>query len=215
MQKSLFDLRPVYFSLWSDNFSIIELTDIMRQKDDVMCAKMLNRLRVKKKNERLSEDDNKMVESCTHHTVPPETLQIVSTRNEVNSHNNTLISKVCDSTETLFAKDFDKDPQTGKIIAKEVPYDTTRDYLPSKLLLGTHARVMLIRNVDIANGLVNSLFGTVVELALRDPETSVSQAVIMFDNGNTGSNSSNCQPITIPRFGENLKNSALRYQFFN
>lgn len=53
-QKCLYDLRPVnFFPLWSSNFLLVELNQIMRQKDDSNFAKLLNRLRVKKKTEHL------------------------------------------------------------------------------------------------------------------------------------------------------------------
>ncbi len=46
---------------WKDNFQIITLTEIMRQKEDLAFAELLNRLRVKQKTEALREDDRALL----------------------------------------------------------------------------------------------------------------------------------------------------------
>ena len=64
----LFELKPVFdrwifenpnrcygslgSNLWADFFTLIELTDIMRQKDDKLFAELLNRLREGKHSEK-------------------------------------------------------------------------------------------------------------------------------------------------------------------
>ncbi|CAG2211044.1 unnamed protein product [Mytilus edulis] len=70
-QKSLYDLRPGNsFPLWSSNFSLVELKQVMRQKDDSVFANLLNRLRVKRKSQHLSLQDEAILKSCEHHTIP-------------------------------------------------------------------------------------------------------------------------------------------------
>jgi ATP-dependent DNA helicase PIF1 len=74
-QKTLYDLRPVnYFPLWSLHFSIVSLSQIMRQKDDAPFAELLNRLRLKTKSQHLIQEDCTSLQSCEDHLVPPETL---------------------------------------------------------------------------------------------------------------------------------------------
>ncbi|CAG2194870.1 unnamed protein product [Mytilus edulis] len=164
-QKCLYDLRPENsFPLWSSNFSLVELKQIMRQKDDSVFAHLLNRLRVKRKDQHISLRDEALLKSCENHTIPPETLHIFGTNKEVESHNNQIIESVCKITQTISAQDYDKHPQTGRLTLKEQPYDTSHDYLPAHLILGPKARVMLIRNVDVACGLVNGAMGTITEV---------------------------------------------------
>ncbi|CAG2211667.1 unnamed protein product [Mytilus edulis] len=197
-QKCLYDLRPESsFPLWSSNFSLVELKQVMRQKDDSVFAHLLNRLR---------------------HTNPPETLHIFGTNKEVESHNNQLIEAVCKITQTICAQDYDKHPQTGRLTLKEQPYDTSHDYLPAHLILGPQARVMLIRNVDVACGLVNGAMGTVTEVLPPKQGLSMPQGVmVLFDNEricqDKTSSRSKHQAIKITMFEENLPKKAVRFQF--
>ena len=55
LDKGITALAP---NLWTDLFSMQELTEIMRQKDDLDFAKLLNRLR----ENRLTENDYKILE---------------------------------------------------------------------------------------------------------------------------------------------------------
>ena len=47
-------------NLWKEHFKIYKLTQIMRQKDDLRFAELLNRLR----HNDLTEDDKKVIQSC-------------------------------------------------------------------------------------------------------------------------------------------------------
>lgn len=51
--------------LWNYIFEKVELTQIMRQKDDAVYAQMLNRLRVRKQTESLREADTHTVARIT------------------------------------------------------------------------------------------------------------------------------------------------------
>ncbi|XP_071150816.1 uncharacterized protein [Mytilus edulis] len=218
-QKSLYNLKPdSQFPLWSSNFSIVELKQIMRQKDDMMFAELLNRLRVKKKSDCLRLDDKAILESCEQHTVPPETLHIFGTNKEVALHNTQMIESVCPITQTIDALDYDKHPQTGRLKVREVPYETSYDFLPAHLVIGPKARVMLLRNVDLACGLVNGAMGTVTNVLPPKPGFSTPQGVmVLFDNEKIGQSkkhhSSKHQPTKISMFEENLEKNAVRYQF--
>ncbi|KAL6491488.1 hypothetical protein MHYP_G00018330 [Metynnis hypsauchen] len=50
---------------WRDHFKMITLTDIMRQKDDLAFAELLNRPRVKQKHEPLSDADSSLIKQVT------------------------------------------------------------------------------------------------------------------------------------------------------
>ncbi|XP_071176421.1 uncharacterized protein [Mytilus edulis] len=218
-QKCLYDLRPESsFPLWSSNFSLVELKQVMRQKDDSVFAYLLNRLRVKRKDQFLSLQDKSFLKSCEQHTNPPETLHIFGTNKEVESHNNQLIEEVCKITQTICAQDYDKHPQTGRLALKEQPYDTSHDYLPAHLIVGQQARVMLIRNVDMTCGLVNGAMGTVTEVLPPKQGLSMPQGVmVLFDNEricqDKTSSRSKHQAIMITKFEENLPQKAVRFQF--
>ncbi|KAM9771032.1 uncharacterized protein ACBT44_004625 isoform 5-T6 [Syngnathus typhle] len=59
--KPLCVYDPTRLDHWRDNFKKITLTAIMRQKDDVAFAELLNRLRVKEKSDELSELDRALL----------------------------------------------------------------------------------------------------------------------------------------------------------
>lgn len=217
-QKSLFDLQPKsFFPLWSDNFSIVVLEEIMRQKDDSAFAQLLNRLRVKKKSEPLLQDDSAVIQLCEHNTVPPETLHIYGTNKEFASHNSDMIESVCESTKTIDAQDYDKDVQTGTLTQLQSPYDTSHEYLPAHLVIGSKTRVMLIRNVNVEKGLVNGAMGTVTEVLPPQQGSSVPQGIMVLFDKKVGvqyntSRTMQHQAIKITAFEENLKNNAIRLQ---
>ncbi|XP_071153640.1 uncharacterized protein [Mytilus edulis] len=104
-QKCLYDLRPEhFFPLWSLNFSLVELNQIMRQKEDSEFAQLLNRLRVKKKTEHLLPRDLSVLKSCMQHSVPLDSLHIFATNKEIDSHNSKMIDKVCEETVTIIRR---------------------------------------------------------------------------------------------------------------
>ncbi|XP_071145215.1 uncharacterized protein [Mytilus edulis] len=218
-QKCIYDIRPESsFPLWSSNFSLVELKQVMRQKDDLVFAHLLNRLRVKRKDQHISLRDEALLKSCENHTITPETLHIFGTNKEVDLHNNQLIQSVCKITQTICAQDYDKHPQTGRLAQKDHPYDTSHDYLPAHLIVGPKARVMLIRNVDVACGLVNGAIGTITEVLPPKRGLSMPQGVmVLFDNDRICQDKTSLrpkhQPIMISKFEENLPKKAVRFQF--
>ncbi|XP_071153638.1 uncharacterized protein [Mytilus edulis] len=220
-QKCLYDLRPEhFFPLWSLNFSLVELNQIMRQKEDSEFAQLLNRLRVKKKTEHLLPHDLSVLKSCMQHSVPLDSLHIFATNKEIDSHNSKMIDKVCQQTETIMAQDYDRNPQTGELILRPAPYDSSHDYLPAQLHIGPNARVMLTRNVDITIGLVNGAIGTVISILPGQKGSVLPHAIkVLFDNKNIGrkhtlsSHATEHKPIDITPIEESLRKNAVRYQF--
>ena len=66
--------------LWAD-FQLVDLTEIMRQRDDRIFAELLNRLRVKGKADPLSADDRALLtQACTEREDGPyDVLHIFAT----------------------------------------------------------------------------------------------------------------------------------------
>uniref|UniRef100_A0AAR2LYA6 ATP-dependent DNA helicase n=1 Tax=Pygocentrus nattereri TaxID=42514 RepID=A0AAR2LYA6_PYGNA len=110
---------------WRDNFKMITLTDIMRQKDDLAFAELLNRLRVKQKHEPLSDADN---------------------------------------ITNIDADDYKKDPRSGQMQKQGAPFKGEKGDLIDTLQVAVGARMMLTRNIDVQDGLVNGCFGTVAKI---------------------------------------------------
>lgn len=182
------DTKGVNF--WENNFEIAELTEVVRQQD-VSFAETLNRLRVRKKNEPLSSSDINMLkqretgEECGD-------VHIFPTNKEVDEYNIQRLNEVCPEAISIRAQDFVRNPKTGRI-EKKVGFHSTvfNSCLAKCVSLGVGARVMLKKNVDVSDGLVNGAFGTVVHIRSQKQEEDYdddfpSAIHVEFDDPNVG-----------------------------
>ena len=91
--------------IWKDNFKIITLTEVMRQKDKED-SEMLCRLRIKKKDEQLQYLDFLRLQSRVKiGNIPQNVLHVFAIRKEVERHNNEMIAEICKETVQLHAID--------------------------------------------------------------------------------------------------------------
>ncbi|KAE8277866.1 hypothetical protein D5F01_LYC24091 [Larimichthys crocea] len=100
--------------IWKDNFQMVNLTQIMRQKDDLVFAELLNRLRVKRKMEALTDEDRALltktvidIKDC-----PLDALHIFATNKEVDEHNRKTVAALHTDFVNIKAQDYAKDPTT-------------------------------------------------------------------------------------------------------
>ncbi|XP_069122503.1 uncharacterized protein [Argopecten irradians] len=178
--------RDIYYDLWNDNFSIVELEEVMRQKDDQEFAKVLNRCRIKPKNETLNDNDIQML-SSRETGEQSNALHIYACNDQVNTHNLNALHEICDDPLCIDAEDWTKDERSGRMTRNEVPDAQKRTCsLPSSLWLSVGARVMLTSNVDVSDGLVNGAFGTVKGLVTEENSKSVKFVEVIFDNKKVG-----------------------------
>ena len=175
---------------WKDHFEMITLTEIMRQRDDIVFAELLNRIRVKHKEEALSEADRCLLAQAASEpmTFPMETLHIFATNKQVNTHNATTMSVLHSNFTTIDAEDYKKDPRTGRMERVNAPFEGRKDELPDSLQVAVGARVMLTKNIDVEDGLVNGCFGKIVRIATRvkDGRECVYMLGLMLENEHAG-----------------------------
>uniref|UniRef100_A0A9J8ADG0 ATP-dependent DNA helicase n=1 Tax=Cyprinus carpio carpio TaxID=630221 RepID=A0A9J8ADG0_CYPCA len=168
--------------LWSNCFTVVELTQVVRQKDSKF-AELLNRLRKRSKKSPLSKEDLEMLRKCETDEDDNAPLHIFATNDEVHEHNLKQLLNICSEVETIEAEDFARSKKTGKVelIAGHhiKVYNTC---LPAKLLLGINARVMLIKNIDVNDGLVNGVCGTVTHIVRADKNKLPKTIYIHFDD---------------------------------
>uniref|UniRef100_A0A669CTC8 ATP-dependent DNA helicase n=1 Tax=Oreochromis niloticus TaxID=8128 RepID=A0A669CTC8_ORENI len=155
--KPLCVYDPEQIDLWQEHFQMITLTEIMRQKDDVAFAEMLNRIRVKEKTDELSQCDRDLLSQAVTvpEECPTEVLHIYATNKNVESHNTDTLKKLHSNIIIITADDFQKDKCTGRMARRDKPFTGGRNDLPDTLNVSEGARVMLTRNLDTLNGLVN------------------------------------------------------------
>ncbi|XP_066290966.1 uncharacterized protein [Branchiostoma lanceolatum] len=179
------------FPLWHGVFQVCELTEIMRQRDDVAFAQLLNRLRVKSKSQKLSEDDDRTLLSrvlsvdFSSDQYPKDVLHIFATNILVAQHNDKMLKIRCATVMTLEATDFQKNASTGALNKRKSIVKGGPDDLPNVFSVGVGARVMLSRNVDVEDGLVNGAFGTVTGVSIGEGNKPA-VVFVTFDNSRVG-----------------------------
>nr|XP_034326027.1 uncharacterized protein LOC105328140 [Crassostrea gigas] len=175
---------------WLDLFKIIELKQIMRQKEDLSFAEVLNSLRVRERDEPFTQEQSTMLQDCIREG-PEDVLHVFSTNEEVNTFNLTMLNKSCEDLLEINAQDYKKDKTSGKLILKNKPLTKSRtDGLPSTLILSVGARVMLTRNCNVEDGLVNGVMGHVCRFVFKENSNRIVSAVgVVFDNKQVGKKS--------------------------
>lgn len=216
--------NPSEIDLWQEHFQMITLTEIMRQKDDVPLAEMLNRIRVKEKFDKLSEADRALLSQAITDPAlcPTDVLHIFATNKQVAAHNSATLTELHSHITQIDADDYRKDLHNGKMSRQAQPFKGCTKELPDTLQLAEGARVMLTRNIDVSQGLVNGSFATLVKLITSEQHGSVHVTMLglKMDDQTAGRNCSNSVPgapdnlVYIDRAEENLKQKGvIRRQF--
>lgn len=166
---------------WNEYFKLVELDEIMRQREDLAFSNNLNLLRTRTLNQELGEQVLHMLKRCI--LVGNENaLHVFATNDEVNEHNLKMIKGTCTDLREILAKDFERDKTSGKIVfeAKAVCTTQKRWYV-QLVVLSVNARVMLIRNIDVSDGLVNGGIGTITEFQ-EESNGDLKSINVLFDN---------------------------------
>ena len=152
-------LAALYGSLWKKHFKIIELTQIMRQKNDVLFANALNRLRTEEQTEEDIELINTRNVDNLGVPAPPEALHIYALNKDVDAHNEKMLNQLGGQIITIQSIDSKTDHQTGRI--DNISLGKKESGLWKEIKVAIGARVMLTKNVDVSDGLANTAMGTV------------------------------------------------------
>ncbi|RXN36942.1 replicase helicase endonuclease [Labeo rohita] len=143
--------------------------EIMRQKEDLAFAELLNRLRVKQKTEALREDDRALLlqavkkpEDC-----PRDALHIFATNKEVQKYNTETVQALYTDIITIDAEDYRKDPKTGGMKRLNKPVTGKKNDLLDSIEVAVGVRVMITRNLDVEDGIVNGCFGKIGNIVTK------------------------------------------------
>jgi hypothetical protein len=173
--------------LWNDLFQIVTLEEIMRQKDDAPFANMMNRMRVKRKSDKFDDDDKMVLQGRNDlQNIPETALHVFATNALCSTYNTEMLLKHCENPRLLSAEDYVKDPYSSRMKKCAHPKKGKPDDLLDVLHIDIGARVMMTRNVDVADGLVNGAFGHAVaidQVNLASPATAI---FIRFDSDKAG-----------------------------
>ena len=164
-ERWIFDEMKIALAtnLWKKHFTLFELTEIMRQKDDLEFAEMLNRLR----HNRLTENDRSIIESHTISATSsdyPKQAQHLFTQNKyVNAFNKNLIesldtSKVVVKADTAVTHPAKLTTEVkSRLISQinKVENHSITANLPSELTVAVNMTYDICINVDVLDGLTN------------------------------------------------------------
>ena len=215
-------LYPIDY--WLEFFKVVELTEIMRQREDIPFAVALNNLRTRVAKQPIKEETISILNGCIKEG-PDDVLHVYSTNEEVNDFNLTMLRKTCENLVEIEAQDFTKETSTGKLILRNKPLTRSKtDSLSSSLLIAVNARVMLTRNCNVDDGLVNGVMGHVSHFVFskKHGASDIVIAVgVLFDNLNVGKKSgkrtNKGHTVLIERVQEEIKDqktkSVVRHQF--
>ena len=200
--------RPLCFphpeilkDLWNPRFQIVELTEIMRQRDDAVFAQMLNRLRVRTKDEPLLEEDEQLLKSrivdADTLPAPPDVLHLFYLNKDVDTHNDAKLQSL--DTETHTIKAVDVDQKGGRVLkVNDIPHNTSRKddtNLAPYVKLAVNARAMLIANVDVSDGLCNGVSGIIKGIVFGESPNMPKAVYVKFDNERVGANARKTQSM--------------------
>ena len=176
-------------SIFMDEFVLHELIEIMRQKDNLLFANVLRRIRTGDWND---EDiaTLKSREICKDNPLyPSNALHVFAFNKDVNEHNETKLNELATEDEQIVLKATDdKYDTTGAVDLSKLPSSKSRTEtggLETTLKLAVGARVMMTVNVNVEDGLVNGVTGT-VKAFIKNHNGIISTILVEFDNIRVG-----------------------------
>ena len=161
-------------NLWKEHFQMYELTEIMRQKDDLSFAQLLNRLR----HNELSDDDKRIIASCridkSSPNYPLSAPHLFIENKFVNEFNQQHIQRL--PTEKVNIKaDTDVLSQTklsSEVKRKLVEYlpdnPSNTGQLKSNLTIAREMTYDISVNIDVSDGLTNGATCVVKHIEFKD-----------------------------------------------
>ena len=180
-------------NLWKELFTIYELVDIMRQKDDLAFAQLLNRLRL---NEMTEEDKQKLQTRVVDRETgdyPKDALHLFAQNCFVDQHNDTILNQLPGEKIVI--------PCHDSVVSANIPasmHQSLIDKLPKEygqtgqlkksLTVVVGMIVVHTANVDVEDGLTNGATGVVKHIDFRWMEGTNRPSIIwvLFDDPRVG-----------------------------
>ena len=180
-------------NLWKELFTMYELVDIMRQKDDLAFAHLLNRLRL---NEMTEEDKQKLQTRVVDRETgdyPKDALHLFAQNCFVDQHNDTILNQLPGEKIVI--------PCHDSVVSANIPasmHQSLIDKLPKEygqtgqlkksLTVVVGMIVVHTANVDVEDGLTNGATGVVKHIDFRWMEGTNRPSIIwvLFDDPRVG-----------------------------
>ncbi|XP_061193259.1 uncharacterized protein LOC133201473 [Saccostrea echinata] len=148
-------------NLWKEHFCIFELDEIMRQKDDLEFAQLLNRLRYNALTAEDMNEINRCIITEASENYPHHAPHLFTQNSKVDAYNNQLIEKLegekitMNSMDTVL-KDYSKELKEKLLRSLLKANDVSKTAnLMQKLILAVGMIYDIFVNVDVTDGLTN------------------------------------------------------------
>lgn len=149
-----------------------------------MFAQSLYSLRTRTADQNLPNDVLQMLNRCNRDG-NDSALHVFATNDEVNQYNLKMVKQIGKDLKEAIAKDFERERTSGKMVLRETPFVRHKsDGIPSSILLCENAKVMIIRNIDVSDGLVNGVIGTVTKII--EDNLDMKSIEVCFQNKSIG-----------------------------
>ncbi|XP_062618879.1 uncharacterized protein LOC134280486 [Saccostrea cucullata] len=204
------DYSALVGSLWQQHFRLYELTEIVRQKGDPQFAEVLSRVRT---GETFDEDILmlKDLQDTDTSAFPKDAVHLYMTNSQVDEYNIQKLQELPTPHVTVKARDSKHDLHTN---LEKVTINSTNLYqtggLPSSLTFAKGARLMLTKNYDIADHLVNGVIGTLVDYNIPSNNKLNGQLYMKFEKDVIGKNARKSSP---PQLKDTVPIQAISVRF--
>ena len=179
-------------NIWQDNFKLYELTQIIRQKDDISFALLLNRLR-EGKHTNSDIDVLKTRLQCNKEVADINITQIFPINADVNSHNKRVFDNALSFKTYIKSIDIivgDLSDVVKEKMKERIPNDATKTMgLFSVLAVAVGLRYDLTANISVLDGLTNGAECIVKRIDYRVLNSSRPRIIwVLFQDCNIGKN---------------------------
>ena len=173
-------------SLRVDHFLMLELTEVMRQRDDLAFSELLCRVRTSS----CTSEDIRTLKSCEiAANYPTQALHVYRLNADVDTRNTLMLNNLAPQSSQYTVKAIDSVAgQTSHISLSDKRSETGGLHSTLKLAIGAH--VML---TAVSDGLVNGARGEVV-LVVTNNNKEVTSILTKFDNNRVGVKSVQTSP---------------------
>ncbi|KAL9977715.1 hypothetical protein ACROYT_G015152 [Oculina patagonica] len=169
-------------------FKMVELDEIMRQKDDQPFIELLNRFRLAKHTQAdICTIQSRAVDLNDKNSYPANELHVWAENNPATQYNNQRLKEILMPLHLLQA--IDQYPENVSIHQIQQVLSKGRSYtagLDFEISIKQGARVMLTNNIDISDRLINGQLGTVARILLSEITQKPTIVYIKFDDEHAG-----------------------------
>ncbi|XP_078363692.1 ATP-dependent DNA helicase PIF1-like [Oculina patagonica] len=167
---------------------MVELDEIMRQKDDQPFIELLNRFRLAKHTQAdICTIQSRAVDLNDKNSYPANELHVWAENNPATQYNNQRLKEILMPLHLLQA--IDQYPENVSIHQIQQVLSKGRSYtagLDFEISIKQGARVMLTNNIDISDRLINGQLGTVARILLSEITQKPTIVYIKFDDEHAG-----------------------------